>query len=84
MRSKHFTKAYITISLHSVQYIGDSADVDENDDDDDEDNGGPMECNHWGILAGLVQCVTPGHENIRFVVSVDDLFLMFDYCNNMV
>ena len=37
-----------------------------------------------GILAGLVQCVTLGHENIRFLVSVDDLFLMFEYCNNMV
>jgi hypothetical protein len=27
-----------------------------------------------GILAGLVQCVSPGHENIRFIVSIVDLF----------
>ena len=39
---------------------------------------------YQGILAGFMQCVTPGHTNIRFVVSVDDLFFMFEYCNNMV
>jgi hypothetical protein len=38
----------------------------------------------YSSMAGLVQCVTPGHENIRSVVSVDDLFLMIEYCNNMV